>query len=176
MMTSDKYFLKFGYLPEFKYCTIEAPKELNILAEYLMFWGVNPIEIVDTMIPKINFGLKYGTKDSYCKYRDVEGIEKKMKDRWYESNLKGLEEYINIEESWDRIKDYTGYYIKDLDFWLEGIGGDVTGIAFITDTNTTIDGSDIGDEPMELPSIDFKEIVIEWLAFILRSKEILPKP
>lgn len=28
---------------------------------------------------------------------------------------------------------------------------------------------------ISLPSQNFKEIVIEWLAFILRNREILPK-
>jgi hypothetical protein len=174
-MKASNYNLKFDYLPEFKYCSVETTKEQNILAEYLMHWGRNPDEILNTLIPEINFGLKYGTEDRYCKYGDVDGLEKKMKDRWHQSNQEGIRELVNIEESWNRIKEYTGYYISELDFWLEGIDADIWGIAFVTANITTIYGSDTGDLPMTLPSVDFKEIVIEWLSFILRNKEILPK-
>lgn len=153
---------------------VEIEAKVNILSQYLMYWN-NYKDIIDILIPEINFGTKYGTDDRFCKYCDVVGLETKMKERWVKSNHEGLRDKVNIEKSWDEIKNYTGYYIKELDFWLEGIGGDVTGIAFVTAKNTTIDGSDLGDLPMTLPSQDFKEIVIEWLAFILLNKEILPK-
>ncbi len=168
----SKYNIKLLYKDNSPILEIES--KYFILAQYLMYWD-NYKDIIDILIPKINFGIKYGTEDRFCKYRDVVGLETKMKERWVKSNHEGLRDKVNIEKSWDEIKDYTGYYIKELDFWLEGIGGDVTGIAFVTAKDTTIDGSDLGDLPITLPSHDFKKIVIEWLAFILRNKEILPK-
>jgi hypothetical protein len=171
-MVYRKYNLEF--LLNDGQCTNNSYGQYSILANFLMYWN-NPFNIVEDLIPAINFGLKYGVEDRYSKYGDVEGLEQKMKDRWHQSNLEGIREKVNIEESWNRIKDYTGYYISEKDFWLEGIGADIWGIAFVTSINTTIDGSDIGDLPITLPSQDFKEIVIEWLAFILRNKEILPK-
>ena len=168
----SKYNINFFYKD--KSPIVKIGKTDNILTQYLMYWD-NYKNIIDILIPEINFGIKYGTDDRFCKYCDVEGLETKMKERWVKSNQKGVRDKVNIEKSWDEIKNYTGYYIKEMDFWLEGIGGDVTGIAFVTAKNTKIDGSGLGDLPMTLPSQDFKEIVIEWLAFILLNKEILPK-
>ncbi|MBP9056284.1 MAG: hypothetical protein KBF69_07850 [Saprospiraceae bacterium] len=168
----NKYNINFFYKDNSPIVEIES--KVNILSQYLMYWN-NYKDIIDILIPEINFGIKYGTDDRFCKYCDVVGLETKMKERWVKSNQEGLRDKIDIEKLWDEIKNYTGYYIKELDFWLEGIGGDVTGIAFVTAKNTTIDGSDLGDLPITLPSQDFKEIVIEWLAFILRNREILPK-
>lgn len=171
-MAAEKYNIFFVY--EDKQCRIVANSGSLILANYLMYWSDSLSDILDTVIPKINFGIKYGTVDRFCKYEDVTGLEQKMKQRWTESNERGVEDFVDIEESWNRIKGYTGYYIKELDFWLEGIGAEIFGIAFVTSDETTIEGSDIGDKPVTLPSVDFKEIVIEWLAFILKNKEILP--
>lgn len=173
MNVHNKYKLEF--VTQNGSCGNNSYGKFSILSNFLMYWD-NPSSIIENLIPAINFGLKYGTKERYCRYQDVDGLEQKMKSRWIESNKEGISDFVKIDESWDRIKEYTGYYISELDFWLEGIGGDVTGIAFVTQENTTIEGSDLGDPPMQLPSIDFKEIVIEWLSFILRNKEILPKP
>lgn len=173
MNIKSKYNIEFEVDEGF--CITHSYGNYSILANFLMHWGNNPIEIVNTLIPEINFGLKYGTEDRYCKYAEVEGLEQKMKDRWYQSNLEGIREKVNIEESWNRIKSYQGYYIKELDYWLEGIGADIYGLAFVTSNNTSIEASDIGDASIVMPSEDFKEIVIEWLAFILRNKHILPK-
>ncbi len=171
-MISDKYKILFVWQDE--NCRVESIGENLILANYLTYWGDNSREIIDTLLPKINFGMKYGTEDRFCRYQDVDGLEQKMKRRWEDSNKSGDRDIIDIEESWIRIKQYTGYYIKEFDLWLEGIGADIYGIAFVTSDKTSIEGSEIGDNPIVLPSVDFKEIVIEWLMFILRNKEILP--
>lgn len=170
MSLLNKYNIKFiirNNIP-----IVNTIPEYNILSQYLID---DPNYIVETLIPEINFGIKYGTEDRFCKYSDVDGLELRMKERWKKSNEEGLREKVDLEKTWDEIKNFTGYYIKELDFWLEGIGGNETSLGFVTAKNTTIDESGLGDLPMTLPSQDFKEIVIEWLAFILRNKEILPK-
>ncbi len=171
MRVHEKYDLQF--VTENRDCSNNSFGEYSILANYLMYWN-KPDSIVVNLIPAINFGIKYGTEDRFCKYEDVTGLEQKMKHRWKESNERGDRDFVDIEESWTRIKGYTGYYLKEFDLWLEGIGADIYGIAFVTSDKTIIEGSDIGDKPVTLPSVDFKEIVIEWLIFILRNKEILP--
>jgi len=154
---------------------METSNESNlILSHFLMHWD-NPIEITNTLIPWINFGMKYGTEDRYCKYADVQGMEEKMKERWTKSNKEGVRQKMDIDKSWDRISNYTGYYISEFDFWLEGIGADVCGIAFVTSNSTTIEASELGHFNIEFPSVDIKEMVLEWLLFILRNTVILPR-
>ena len=75
-MTASNYKLKFSYLYEHNYCVVETSIEHKILAEYLMYWGDSPKDIVSTLIPQINFGLKYGTQDRYCIKQDVDGLWK----------------------------------------------------------------------------------------------------
>jgi len=77
--------------------------------------------------------------------------------------------YGNIE-NW-KVKDgWSGYYIEEEDMFLEGIDADVIGSVFVTSDKTKIDSSELGLVDLEMNSGDFKEIIIQWLCFILRTK------
>jgi hypothetical protein len=171
-MTHKKYGLEFIFKEG--ECSNRSYGNYSILANFLMEW-CEPIVIVQDLIPAINFGIKYGTDDRFSKYKDIPGMEEKMKTRWEKSNLKGIRPTVDVEKSWNRISEYTGYYIKEMDLWLEGINGDFGGLAFVTSSITTIELSSFGDSRISLPSSDFKNIVLEWLLFILQNKEIMPK-
>jgi hypothetical protein len=170
MNVSDRYHLRFFILND--HCAVDANLQNSILAQFLTIWS-DPEEIVNTLIPLINHGIKYGEQARFLKNKDDPGLEEKMKIRWQESNDQGLRTFVNIEEYWQRISEYSGYYIEEHESFLEGIDGDVAGVAFVTSEKTTIEASDLGHSDMELPSIDFKGIVIEWLTFILKNREVL---
>ena len=46
------------------------------------------------------------------------------------------------------------------------IDADVAGVAHINKDNTLLDMSSLGQPEMELPTEDFKGIVLEWVAFL----------
>lgn len=82
----------------------------------------------------------------------------------------GTEEYAKV------VDGYTAYFLPNSREYLNGVGADVAGFATINRKTTVLSHSDLGHENMELPSSDFKRIVIEWLAFILNNSINLPPP
>lgn len=46
------------------------------------------------------------------------------------------------------------------------IGADVVGIALVKKKTTELTGSEIGYLDLELPTEDFREIILEWLEFL----------
>ena len=46
------------------------------------------------------------------------------------------------------------------------VGADVVGLAFIEPQTTRLIGSDVGYADLELPTKDFRAIVIKWLEFL----------
>lgn len=82
MNTLKKYNIKF--IIKNNYPVLMTIPKYRILSQYLMFWD-NSDSIVNGLIPEINFGIKYGTEDRFCKYGEVEGLETKMKERWSKS-------------------------------------------------------------------------------------------
>ena len=73
-------------------------------------------------------------------------------------------------ENWKTKDGWSGYYIEGGDMFLESIDADVVGSVFVMSDKTKLDCSEIGLVDLELSSIDFKEIIIQWLCFILRNK------
>ena len=80
-----------------------------------------------------------------------------------------LEDYFFI---WNRSAEIKEEILADLEQIETGelkeseIGADVAGVALINKENTLLDMSSLGQPEMELPTEDFKGIVLEWVAFL----------
>lgn len=144
-----------------------STKKYDILSHYLMYWD-NPIDIVTCLIPLVNRGVKFGTDCRWKSYEEVPGLKEKMFRQWDTNNIP------NPMSRWEKIKIWKGYYIEEEGAFLESIGADVVGTAFVTENVTVLSGSNLHFDDMELPSSEFKEIIIQWLCFILKNKIILP--
>ena len=147
---------------------VDSTGDFEILAHFLMYWD-NPISIVSDLVPLINRGIIYGRQERWMTYEDIPGLKEKMLRQWEVHNIS------NGVERWEKIRSWKGYYIKEEDSFLESIGADIVGSAFVTSDTTVINGSDLKLKDIEISSYDFKEVVLEWLQFILRNKMTLPK-
>ena len=73
---------------------------------------------------------------------------------------------------WDDSEDIKEEILADLEQIETGelketeIDADVAGVALINKENTLLDMSSLGQPEMELPTEDFKGIVLEWVAFL----------
>ena len=166
-MIAEKFHFNFRMAGDSP--AVDSNSDFNILAHFLMYWD-NPNSIVNDLVPLINRGIKYGTKDRWITYEEVPGLKEKMLKQWEVNNIS------NRTERWEKLRTWKGYYIEEEDSFLEGIGADVVGSAFVTADTTVINGGDLKLKDMEMSSEDFKEVVLEWLQFILRNKMIFPKP
>ena len=73
---------------------------------------------------------------------------------------------------WDDSEDIKETILPELEQIENGelketeIDADVAGVAHINKDNTLLDMSSLGQPEMELPTEDFKGIVLEWVAFL----------
>jgi hypothetical protein len=73
---------------------------------------------------------------------------------------------------WRRPKDLREDLLKEIDSVLSGeaeftdVGADIMGLAYIEPQTTKLMGSDVGYADMELPTVEFREIVLKWLEFL----------
>ena len=80
-----------------------------------------------------------------------------------------LEDYFFI---WNRSAEIKEEILADLKQIETGemketdIGADVAGLAYIRPHKTTIMGNDFGYPNLDLPTEDFKGVVLEWVAFL----------
>ena len=160
----EKYDLIFYIINESPAVDSENYK---ILSNFLMYWD-SPNDIVNNLIPYINKGIRYGTEDRFKAYSEISGLKEKMLRQWETRSIP------NPNELWENIKNNKGYYIEEEDSFLEGIDADVIGSAFVTSDITVLSGSELNLKEMELSSEDFKEIIIEWLIFVIKNKMIFP--
>lgn len=166
-MIAEKFHLSFRMAGDSP--AVDSTGDFDILAHFLMYWD-NPKSIVSDLIPLINRGIKYGRKERWMAYEDIPGLKEKMFKQWKAHDIPdGL-------ERWEKLRSWKGFYVEEEDSFLEGIGADVVGSAFVTKDITVLNGSDLNLKDVEISSVDFKEVVLEWLQFILRNRMILPKP
>jgi hypothetical protein len=77
---------------------------------------------------------------------------------------------------WYRVSSIKNDLLPEIEAVISGnlpftdVGADVVGLAYIEPETTKLMGSDVGYADMELPTKEFKEIVIKWLEF-LESQE-----
>ncbi|SEE16750.1 hypothetical protein SAMN04487765_1626 [Tenacibaculum sp. MAR_2010_89] len=80
-----------------------------------------------------------------------------------------LAQYLDL---WNNSKDIKEDLLPEIDSVINGelefndIGADVVGVAYIEQATTKLLGSDVGYSDFELPTSDFKELIIEWLAIL----------
>ncbi|SEE16601.1 hypothetical protein SAMN04487765_1621 [Tenacibaculum sp. MAR_2010_89] len=73
---------------------------------------------------------------------------------------------------WDNIEEIKEDLLPEIDSVINGklefndIGADVVGLAYIEQSNTKLIESDLGHSDFELPTSDFKELIMEWLAIL----------
>jgi len=77
---------------------------------------------------------------------------------------------------WSCIGDIKEDLLPEIESVLSGevtstdVDADVVGLAYIEKETTKLMGSDVGYADMELPTIEFREIIIKWLEFLENSK------
>ncbi|WP_375581359.1 hypothetical protein ABWH96_10250 [Marivirga tractuosa] len=73
---------------------------------------------------------------------------------------------------WNRSKDIKEDLLPELNAVVNGemefydIGADVVGLAYIESNATKLIGSNVGYSDLELPTSDFKELIIQWLSIL----------
>lgn len=73
---------------------------------------------------------------------------------------------------WKHSKDITEDLLPKIEDVLVGrrpfaeLGADVVGLAYVKPQTTKLMGSDLGYADLELPTQDFKEIILKWLSFL----------
>lgn len=79
-------------------------------------------------------------------------------------------------DHWHRPKDLLEDLLPELDAVLKGtlsdsdIDADVIGLAHIEPEITKLIGSDIGYKDMELSTLDFRGLIMEWIGFLESKK------
>lgn len=75
-------------------------------------------------------------------------------------------------DTWRRTKDLREDLLTEIDFVLSrkvdfaDVGAGIMGLAYIEYRTTRLMGSDVGYADMELPTKEFKEIVLKWIDFL----------
>ena len=103
-MITEKYQLNFRMAGESP--AVDSINDYSILSHFLMHWD-NPDHIVKDLIPLINRGIKFGTKDRWRTYEDVLGLKEKMFNQWEANKID------NPKERWEKIKNWKGFYIEE---------------------------------------------------------------
>ncbi|MEY8780032.1 hypothetical protein AB9K32_06365 [Allomuricauda sp. XS_ASV26] len=73
---------------------------------------------------------------------------------------------------WNRSKDIKEDLLPGLLPVVDGemefndIGADVVGLAYVKADRTKLMGSDVGYSDLELPTKDFKELIMQWLSIL----------
>ena len=86
-----------------------------------------------------------------------------------DSQLRILSHFIDF---WNKPKDIREDLLPELEKVLNGsfsytdIGADVIGVAYVEPGITKLIGSELGFSNMELPTVDFKDLIMEWLTFL----------
>ena len=106
-------------------------------------------------------------------FEKYELYTKEIRERFYlltdNEAHKILAEYFFI---WNRSAEIKEEILADLKQIETGemketdIGADVAGLAYIRPHKTTIMGNDFGYPNLDLPTEDFKGVVLEWVAFL----------
>ena len=86
-----------------------------------------------------------------------------------ESKYQILAQYLDL---WNRSKDIREDLLPELNPVVNGemefndIGADVVGVAYVETSTTKLIGSDVGYSDLELPTEDFKELIMQWLSIL----------
>ena len=79
---------------------------------------------------------------------------------------------INFLAYWDNPQDIREDLLPELNQVVNGelkfidIGADVVGLAYIESKNTKLLGSDLGHLDFEMPTSDFKDLILVWLSIL----------
>lgn len=80
-----------------------------------------------------------------------------------------LAQYLDL---WSRSKDIREDLLPELDAVMTGeleyndIDADIVGLAYIKRNKTILELSQVGYSDLELPTEDFKELIIQWLSIL----------
>ncbi|MDF0716482.1 hypothetical protein PY092_10005 [Muricauda sp. 334s03] len=88
------------------------------------------------------------------------------------TDVKSTQILAQFLDLWNRSKDIKEDLLPELNPVLNGemefndIGADVVGVAYIEANTTKLMGSDVGYSDLELPTEDFKELIMQWLSIL----------
>lgn len=100
------------------------------------------------------------------KFKEINGLVHIVSDL-KENQI--LAQYLDL---WSKSDELRVDFLPELNLVLNGkmkyndIDADVVGLAYFDKIKTKIIGSEVGYLDMELPTKDFKNLIIEWLEFL----------